>query len=132
MDAREQVRVRYDFRCGYCGTHETEVGALLTVDHFHPTIFGGSHTLDNWIYCCDACNRFKSDYWHTSPRRRLLHPLRDHREEHMVEEAITARWIGTTPRGKFHIERLHLNRPELLRKRYEKQREYSNTTLLCA
>jgi len=124
MNSREQVRVRFHFCCGYCDTHETEVGALLTVDHFHPSAFGGRDTLENSIYCCDACNRFKADYWDTSVRKRLLHPLRDQREEHIVEEAITARWIGITSRGQFHIERLHLNRPELTRKRYEKQREY--------
>jgi HNH endonuclease len=124
MDFREQVRVRYHFCCGYCGTHETEVGALLTIDHFHPTTLGGTNLLENLVYCCDACNRYKADFWHASPRRRLLHPLRDQREDHIVEEAITARWVGITTRGQFHIERLHLNRPVLVQKRYEKQREY--------
>ena len=124
MLPREQVRTRFHFCCGYCSTHETEVGSLLTVDHFQPTALGGSDALENLIYCCDACNRFKADYWSSSSRRRLLHPLRDQKEDHLIEEAITARWVGITPRGQFHVERLHLNRPELLRKRYEKQREY--------
>ena len=39
---RRALRERYQFRCGYCGVHENEVGAELTVDHFQPRSSGGT------------------------------------------------------------------------------------------
>ena len=65
--SRQSVRVRYDFRCGYCGVSETNIGAEMTADHFLPRIHGGDDSLDNLVYCCHACNEFKSDYWTTEP-----------------------------------------------------------------
>ena len=57
--------MRYDFRCGYRGVSETNIGAEMTLDHFHPRVLGGENRLDNLIYCCHACNEFKGDYWQT-------------------------------------------------------------------
>jgi 5-methylcytosine-specific restriction endonuclease McrA len=62
MLRRDRIRERYGFRCGYCGVHEDEVGALLTLDHFHPRARGGSDTEDNLVYCCHACNEYKGDW----------------------------------------------------------------------
>jgi len=36
-DPREELRRLYQFRCGYCGTSEVDVGAALTIDHFQHT-----------------------------------------------------------------------------------------------
>ena len=44
---RDQVRVIYDFRCGYCGVSEAESGGELDVDHFRPLLHGGTDELDN-------------------------------------------------------------------------------------
>ena len=84
---RQAVRELYDFRCGYCGVRETDVGAPLTLDHFQPRSKGGSATLANLVYCCHACNEFKSDYWQPESVRRILHPRRDVMAEHLVEAA---------------------------------------------
>lgn len=119
-EERESLRRRFGFRCGYCGFVERDVGSELTVDHFQPRLRGGSDEPDNWVYCCHPCNEFKGDYWQPDSSRRILHPLRDPIETHVVEqEDGTLRASSET--GSFHIERLHLNRPQLVEYRRERR-----------
>lgn len=119
-EEREALRQRFQFCCGYCGVRESDVGAELTVDHFQPRSRNGSDEPDNWIYCCHACNEFKGDYWQPGASRRILHPLRDNLAEHIAE-----RDDGTlqalTETGTFHIQKLRLNRAELVTHRYERR-----------
>ena len=81
---------------------------------------GGSDDIENLVYACTVCNRFKGDY---SPALdapdslRLLRPQRDDLGAHL-EETVHGRLIGLTPRGWFHIQRLHLNRPQLVELRH--------------
>ena len=35
----------------------------MEVDHFCPPGHDGTDALDNLVYACTICNRFKSDYW---------------------------------------------------------------------
>jgi hypothetical protein len=118
-EARAIVRATFGGRCGYCGVSETSVGGELEIDHFHPLASGGSDDIENLVYACTACNRFKGDYApaHGAPDSlRLLRPQRDDLGAH-VEETVHGRLIGLTPRGWFHIQRLHLNRPLLVERR---------------
>ena len=117
-DDRTALRNRFDFRCGYCGVSETDVGAELTVDHFQPGSRGGLDELANWVYCCHACNEFKGDYWEPESPRRILHPLRDERSQHL-REGDDGTLIPLTETGAFHIEQLRLNRSALLAHRRE-------------
>ena len=115
MTAREQdeLRAHFGFRCGYCGVSEVLVGAFLHCDHFHPTSRGGSDDASNQVYCCVACNGFKGAYWPQSQSEfSLLHPLRDDLSLHIREENGTL--VGLSPRGRFHVELLHLNRLPLV------------------
>ena len=119
-DDRAALRSRFHFRCGYCGVSETDVGAELTVDHFQPISRGGTDDLDNWVYCCHACNEFKGDYWKPDSPDRILHPLRDPLPEHTVERD-DGTLCGLTRTGTFHIEKLRLNRPQLIAHRQERR-----------
>ncbi len=120
QDERETLRQRLQFRCGYCGVSERDVGAELTVDHFQPRSQGGLHEPENWVYCCHACNEFKGDSWHPKSRQRILHPLRDEIAAHMVEqENGTLQAVSET--GAFHIETLRLNRRQLVAYRSERR-----------
>jgi HNH endonuclease len=117
---RETLRRRFQFRCGYCGVRESDVGAELTADHFQPTSRGGADEAENWVYCCHACNEFKSDYWEPESVRRVLHPERDAFATHIAEESDgTLRPLTDT--GAFHIEWLHLNRQQLVAYRRERK-----------
>jgi hypothetical protein len=119
-DQRESLRHRFGFRCGYCGVAERDVGAELTVDHFQPRSRGGLHESDNWVYCCHSCNEFKGDWWQPDSSQRILHPLRDAVASHVAEQDDgSLRAISET--GAFHIERLHLNRPQLIAYRRERR-----------
>jgi hypothetical protein len=119
-ETRAAVRAAFGGRCGYCGVSETFVGGELEVDHFNPQSVGGSSEIENLVYACTACNRFKGDY---APARDapeslwLLHPRRDDMGAHVTETGY-GRLLGLTPRGWFHIQRLHLNRAQLIEMRY--------------
>lgn len=116
----EGLRVAFDFRCGYCGVRETDTGATLTVDHFHPRAAGGPDTRDNGVYSCHACNEFKGAYWNPDGVLRILHPRRDALSEHL--EALPDGTLhGLTETGAFHIRRLKLNRPALVAHRLEER-----------
>ncbi len=120
-DERQALRERFSFRCGYCGVHEHQVGAELTMDHFQPRSRGGTDEPDNLVYCCHACNEFKGDYWQRDAARRLLHPLLDNLAEHLaMADGGTLR--GLTETGTFHIQRLRLNRAPLVARRLRQRR----------
>ena len=122
---RESIRALYNFRCGYCGVAETEAGGQLEVDHFRPRSRGGKDTLDNLVYACPTCNRFKGDYWlapEASPDLMLIHPQQDDLSAH-IGSLPDGRLIGLTRRGWFHIQRLRLNRAQLIELRLQRVEE---------
>lgn len=120
---REKVRERYNARCGYCGVHEIDTGATLTIDHHRPLAYDGTENDENLVYCCPRCNQHKGAYWHEihAPYIRLLHPLNDELTQHIFQQQ-DAHLLGQTPEGMFYIQRLHLNRPQLVAHRLQ-QRE---------
>ena len=128
LTVRRQVRERYNRRCGYCGINELDAGAELTVDHFQPQIAQGTDALQNLVYCCHACNGFKGELWNPDPNAvlRLLHPLHDNCDEHFVESE-TGELVSLTETAIFHIETLHLNRPQLVGHR-QRQRQNEHMT----
>ena len=122
---RESVRVLYGLCCGYCGVTETEFGGELEVDHFRPRSHGGQDNPENLVYACSTCNRFKGDYWpvpEASPDLVLLHPQQDDVSAH-VGLLPDGRLIGLTRRGWFHIQRLRLNRAQLVELRLQRAEE---------
>lgn len=115
---RQSCRLRFNFRCGYCGVSETNIGAEMTTDHFLPMVRGGEDARDNLVYCCHACNEFKGDYWQVVPDLSLLHPLLDDLGLHYIEQD-DGTLLALTERGANHLQTLRLNRPELIAFRLE-------------
>ena len=113
---RETLRYQFNFCCGYCGVRESDAGSQLTVDHFQPASRGGNDTPENWVYCCHACNEFKGDHWAPDSQLRVLHPVRDGVEAHVADEPDGV-LRPLTETGGFHVERLRLNRPQLVENR---------------
>ena len=73
---------------------------------------------ENIVYCCTRCNQHKGAYWHEvhAPYIRLLHPLDDSLDLHLLEDQ-NDQLVGQTPEGVFYIHRLHLKRPQLIEHR---------------
>lgn len=110
-----RVAERCGHRCVYCGVHENDAAAALTVDHHRPRAHEGRGADDNLVYCCPMCNALKGDYWHVAdpPHIPLLHPLQDNLSAHIAEED-GGHLVGLTAQGSFFIRRLGLNRPPLV------------------
>ncbi len=132
-EKREATRLAYTYCCGYCGLSETDIGSKLDIDHYQPTKHNGTDDLDNLVYTCPACNRFKGEYW---PQEGdpdsfyLLHPDENDVSSHIVLMP-NGRLAGITPRGWFHLRWLHLNRPQSIARRRRQQREHEmQATLL--
>ena len=122
LQVREALRARYRYRCGCCGVEESDVGSELTVDHFQPRAHRGSDDFDNLVYCCNACNQFKGDYWQPDAVEQILHPIRDDLAEH-IAELRNGRLQALTDTARFHVDFLHLNRPALIANRRRKTRD---------
>jgi hypothetical protein len=112
---RASTRERFGGRCGYCGVHEDDAGATLTVDHYRPRARRGDEQTDNLVYACVRCNEHKGSYWYEEdpPHTRLLHPGHDDLSAHL-DEAVDGRMVGKTSEGRFFVHRLQLNRPQLV------------------
>ncbi len=50
-----EIKTAYRFRCAYCGGKPK----LLEQDHITPFVRGGSHTVQNVVPACHACNSTK-------------------------------------------------------------------------
>jgi hypothetical protein len=114
----DQVRARWNARCGYCGVTEEDVGGDLTVDHFVPVVAGGGESDENLVYACFRCNLFKGEFHPTSEDRTngrvVLHPLCDDVSKHLCLEETTGKLQALTETGPFHIAILRLNRKGLV------------------
>jgi hypothetical protein len=126
----EQVRRRAAFRCEYCGVSETDAGGKLTVDHYKPQSRSGSDDLDNLLYCCFRCNVYKADYWPDTPEAPVLwNPRRDTANAHFLVLA-NGLLAPLTLTARFSIERLRLNRPQLIAFRQRNQERSQALRLL--
>jgi hypothetical protein len=119
----QQVRERFDFRCGYCGVSEAECGGELTVDHHQPVSAGGGENEANLVYSCFRCNTYKGDFAPSAADnqlgQRVLHPLIDSIDLHVRENEVNGLLEPLTPTGRFHIELMRLNRPQLVEHRLQ-------------
>lgn len=113
----ELIRQRANFACEYCGTSEIDSGGLLTIDHFRPRTLGGGDDLDNLLYCCYRCNLYKGDYWPGQPGdAELWNPRIEPMQLHLLLLADGSLY-PLTPTGEFTLQRLRLNRPQLVARR---------------
>jgi hypothetical protein len=130
-EIREQIRIRANFACEYCGVTEIDSGGELTVDHFHPQARGGDDTLDNLLYCCLRCNLHKADYWPQQTNDQVLwNPRREPPQTHFVELA-DGTLYPITATGSFTLNRLRLNRPPLVAYRLRKRQQTEEIRLLA-
>lgn len=60
--SRNNIMLRDDHRCQYCGKHESEVKGPLTLDHVVPRFHGGKTRWENVVAACSECNHQKAHF----------------------------------------------------------------------
>ena len=127
---RELVRLRAGCACEFCGVSETDTGGELMLDHYHPQSKGGTDDLENLLYCCTRCNLYKHDYYPSAPSDPILwNPQTEPASNHFMELE-DGRIQPLTPTGAFTIQRLRLNRPQLIEHRLAKKKALEEYQLL--
>jgi hypothetical protein len=126
----EQVRQRAKYACEFCSVSETDVGGLLTIDHFQPQSKGGSDDLGNLIYSCVGCNQYKQDYWPTSESEPILWNPRKVAALSKFVELDDGRVVAISADAEFTIQRLRLNRAPLVEYRLRRRQRTEQTRLL--
>lgn len=125
-DWKEQIAKECFHQCVYCSIHERPWGGIdhYHIDHFRPKVLFEELVNDirNLFYACPICNRFKSDDWPGEPNLDAISypdPSQiDYCEIFEINlESYTL--IGLRISSKYLIERLYLNRPQLIYERRE-------------
>lgn len=64
---KDDLRIDFHQRCGYCGDHDFFRDTFYEVDHFVPKSLDETRELDysNLVYACRSCNNSKRAKWPT-------------------------------------------------------------------
>ena len=130
QDWKEQIASECFNQCVYCSIHEEQFGGIdhYQIDHFRPKSRVEFEKLKNDImnlfYACPICNRFKSDDWPGEPESLdvVCYPdpsLTDYATIFSMSSnsyILAGKYISST----YVVERLYLNRPQLVYERREK------------
>ncbi len=119
---RQKVAAQANYRCGYCLTSETIVGAAMEVEHIIPEAAGGSSLEANLWLSCSECNSYKSDRTQaTDPdsaeKVTFFNPRQQVWSEHFEWSEDGGLILGKTSTGRVTIVALNLNRPRLVASR---------------
>ncbi|MBU6402482.1 MAG: HNH endonuclease [Verrucomicrobia bacterium] len=119
----------FEGRCAYSLQHVNRVGVrLIEVDHFNPKLRGlERNNYSNLFPSTRHCNASKRDTWPEPHFARLgarfLNPTKEQDYGvHIFEDRTSARLVGITPAGKYHIRCCDLNAPHLILERAERAR----------
>lgn len=124
-DWKPQIAKECKYRCVYCAILDSDFGGIVHfhVEHFRPKSIEEFKKLENDIknlfYACSVCNRFKTDIWPGEPDETggtptFLDPSRVDYNSHMALRGADHQVEGKSIAGKFAIERMFLNRPQLV------------------
>ncbi len=117
----DEVRTRAELACEFCGVSEIDVGGKLTVDHHIPLAFGGTDDFSNLIYACHSCNQFKHHYFPVNDADiPIWNPRIKKFSAHFIELE-NGHLEPLTQIGKFTIQKLRLNRIQLINHRLQKK-----------
>lgn len=126
------LREEFNYRCIYCDIHENEHGGPrhFDVEHFRPKSIQRFLYLicvyTNLLYACNICNGFKSNRWPSdnplADGKGFLDPCEHDYDEHFSLDD-TNHLVGLTKVGEYMIEILHLNRAQLIKVRYSRDKD---------
>lgn len=119
QQVRDAVFERAGFLCEYCQTPMAFCPDPPSVEHVEPKSAGGTDEMSNLAMTCQGCNNHKyvgtqSLDPESGQRVPLYHPRSDTWNEHFRWSPDLTAIIGTTPTGRATVEKLQLNRSELI------------------
>lgn len=129
-DYKCYLREDFVYRCVYCTIHENEFGGPRSyhVEHFRPKgVERFAHLITdygNLLYACQVCNPFKGDAWPSDnpieDGKGFIDPCEYDYDEHF-RLADGDELVGLSGVGRYMVERLHLNRMQLIKLRRKRQ-----------
>ena len=116
---RAFVRERATKNCEYCYSSDDFSPSPYCVEHIIPLVKAGETEPDNLAWACQGCNGRKYIFTeatdpYTGLEVPLYHPRKDKWVEHFAWNEDFSLMIGRTPVGRATIERLDLNRREVV------------------
>lgn len=123
---KDAILRRCGGQCVYCTISEGEYGGSdnFHVEHFRPkSLFEAlENEIDNLFSACAVCNRFKGDDWPGEPNAAgstatFLDPGIADYHQHITMPRPSVVLAGATVAGSYVVERLFLNRGQLLTSR---------------
>ncbi len=128
-DYKPHLRPLFRYRCAYCLSHEDFMGRFdaMEVDHFkpkrRPEFAHLEHEWANLYYCCRRCNQHKSNHWPTDEEARrglrFVDPCAEDPDDHFrlsrhPKHGDFCCVISPTAAGRYTIEKIRLNRDQLV------------------
>lgn len=116
-------------RCVYCAIHDNSLGGIdhFHVEHYKPKSIPRFKSLEkdftNLFYVCPICNRFKSNDWPNDPQSDFTNisyidpGTTDYNEVFTILDngKVTGKYVAS----KYMVEKIYLNRPQLINERRE-------------
>lgn len=128
-DWKEQIANDCFKQCVYCAINEAPWGGIdhYHIDHFRPKSIEEFKALLNIItnlyYCCPICNRFKQDDWPNEPDDldQICYPDPSDNDYNTLFSMDRGNYTltGLYVASKYLVNRLYLNRPQLVYERRE-------------
>lgn len=127
-DWKVQIASECNNQCIYCTINENQWGGIdhYHIEHYRPKSIPRFKHLENDIcnlfYACPVCNRFKSDDWPAEPDLNVISypdPSITNYDSIFDFNQATYTLVGLYTSSKYMIERLYLNRPQLIYERRE-------------
>ena len=128
-DYKPHLQPLFQSRCAYCISHEDVMGGYDTmeVDHFRPRQRPEFKHLEkewaNLYYACRRCNLHKWNHWPTPDEEtrglRFIDPCEDDPDDHVrIVPHPENGWLcwlrALTPAGRYTIDKIRLNRKQLV------------------
>lgn len=126
---KEQIAAECFNQCVYCAIHEQPWGGIdnYHIEHYKPKSIFPNLELDicNLYYACPICNRFKSNDWPADPAVDLSNisypdPSKTDYSTIFAPDDSNFTISGRNTAANYVVERLFLNRPQLIYERRER------------
>jgi hypothetical protein len=125
-DCKEDLSKEAEHKCIYCCIHESRFGGIRNfhVEHYKPkskyALLRDSYS--NLFYSCSICNCFKGNDWPNDPddiydKPFYPDPLKVNYSDYMNINFETGLVEGLKKTTKYMVEKLYLNRPQLVNER---------------